>query len=139
MTSAADEMRAVGAQLRALREARGLGLGWLATDAGLSKAYLSEIETGAGNPTLDALSRVAEALSVPLGQLFGVEATPVPSPAPLSAGLRQLVRERKARGKPLAPEAVAWLAAAPFRGADGPATRDDFARVHRALLLDPDG
>ena len=99
--------------------------------AGLSKAYLSELETSGGNPTLDVLTRIASALDVPLGHLFGVEATATTAPMPV--GLRQLVRERKARGTPLAPEQIAWLARAPWRG-DREPTRDDFARVRRALV-----
>jgi transcriptional regulator with XRE-family HTH domain len=52
----------VGRRLRALRAASGRTVAAVATDAGLSVPYVANLENGRGNPTMDALSRIAEAL-----------------------------------------------------------------------------
>src|SRR5215472_9838338 len=57
--------------VRAHRESRGLSLGALAQKAGVSKTSLSKIEAGQGNPSLEVLNRIANALDVPVGTLFG--------------------------------------------------------------------
>jgi transcriptional regulator with XRE-family HTH domain len=41
--------------------------------AGISKTSLSKIEAGQGNPSLEVLNRIAKALNVPVGSLFGEE------------------------------------------------------------------
>jgi len=45
----------------------------LAERAGISAQYVSNIERGKENPTLDLLLRLAEALRVSLGQMWDVE------------------------------------------------------------------
>src|SRR6266581_2713125 len=62
--------------VRAHRESRGLSLGNLAEKAGISKTSLSKIESGLGNPSLEVLCRIAQALNVPIGTLFGEDAQP---------------------------------------------------------------
>jgi transcriptional regulator with XRE-family HTH domain len=62
--------------VRAHRESRGFSLGALAEKAGISKTSLSKIEAGQGNPSLDVLCRIASALHVPVGTLFGEESRP---------------------------------------------------------------
>jgi transcriptional regulator with XRE-family HTH domain len=52
----------VGQRLRALRAASGRTVAAVATDAGLSVPYVANLENGRGNPTMDALSRIAAAL-----------------------------------------------------------------------------
>ena len=60
---------AVGARIRALRTERGLSLSSLASEAGIGKGSLSELETGRRNPTLDTLYALAGPLGVPLASL----------------------------------------------------------------------
>ncbi len=60
----------VGEKLRALRKARGLSLQQVADAAGLSKAFVSQIESGTANPSLASLKRVGSALDLPLAALF---------------------------------------------------------------------
>ena len=60
---------AVAANVRALRNARGLSLGELADASGTGKATLSRIEAGQANPTVETLFALADALGVPLGAL----------------------------------------------------------------------
>lgn len=62
--------------VRAHRESRGFSLGTLSQMAGISKTSLSKIETGQGNPSLEVLNRIANALNVPVGALFGEEKLP---------------------------------------------------------------
>lgn len=54
----------VGREVRAHREAHGLSLSAAAARAGVSKTILATIEAGAGNPSLETLSRIARALDV---------------------------------------------------------------------------
>ncbi|HEX8868613.1 MAG TPA: helix-turn-helix transcriptional regulator [Lentzea sp.] len=52
----------LGQQLRALRMAANRTLLSVATEAGLSVPYVANLENGRGNPTLDAVRRLASAL-----------------------------------------------------------------------------
>ncbi len=60
----------VGAAVGRHRAARGLSLGDLARESGLSRTILARIESGTGNPSLDTLWRISRALDVPLGDLL---------------------------------------------------------------------
>lgn len=62
--------------VRAHRESRGFSLGTLSQMAGISKTSLSKIEAGQGNPSLEVLNRIANALNVPVGDLFGEQKHP---------------------------------------------------------------
>jgi transcriptional regulator with XRE-family HTH domain len=56
---------------RALREAKGLSRRAVETHAGLSSAYLAQLESGRlRNPTADARARLADALGVPVSVAF---------------------------------------------------------------------
>jgi transcriptional regulator with XRE-family HTH domain len=59
----------LGANLRQLREARGLTQEQMARLAGLPRATWGHLETGAANPTLAVLDKAATALQVPLEEL----------------------------------------------------------------------
>ncbi|WP_067027440.1 helix-turn-helix domain-containing protein [Streptomyces dysideae] len=59
----------VARNVRLLREQRGLSLAELARQAGLAKQTLSNLEQGAGNPTVDTLFSIATALGVPVTRL----------------------------------------------------------------------
>lgn len=54
----------IGAVVRQLREATGLSQEELAEQAGLHRTYISLVERGRRNITVDALSQIAEALDV---------------------------------------------------------------------------
>lgn len=56
------DRRELGQRLRSLRAASGRTVASVATDAGLSVPYVANLENGRGNPTMDALSRLARAL-----------------------------------------------------------------------------
>lgn len=90
--------RALGPRLRALRAASGRTVATVATDAGLSVPYVANLENGRGNPTLDALDRLASALDTRLTVDFapGGEASAEPPPA-LPASLVRLSRSTRFR------------------------------------------
>jgi transcriptional regulator with XRE-family HTH domain len=56
--------------LRRLRAQRGLSLAALAERSGVAKATLTKLEAGRGNPTIDTLYAVADALGASLGDLL---------------------------------------------------------------------
>ncbi|HWH06041.1 MAG TPA: helix-turn-helix domain-containing protein [Gaiellaceae bacterium] len=72
--------------VRAQRQARGFSLGELARRSGVSKASLSNLEAGGGNPSLETLWRIAGALSVPLGELLGEDEPPATLLIPAGVG-----------------------------------------------------
>jgi transcriptional regulator with XRE-family HTH domain len=59
----------LGANVRQLREARGLTQEQMARLAGIPRATWGHVESGAGNPTLSVLDRIATALQVPIEEL----------------------------------------------------------------------
>jgi len=61
----------IAANLRALRAARALSTVTLAKLSGVARATLAKIEAGDGNPTIDTLYALADALGVALGDLIG--------------------------------------------------------------------
>lgn len=77
--------------LRRVRVAQGLSQERLAADAGVDRAYLGGLERQAENPTVDLLDKVAEALAVPLGELFVAPAEGATAPEPLRGGRRRIL------------------------------------------------
>jgi transcriptional regulator with XRE-family HTH domain len=61
----------IGPRLRGMRLARDMTLDVLATSAGLHKAYLSRLERGLKAPSIATVLRLADALDVPVAELFG--------------------------------------------------------------------
>lgn len=75
--------------IRRLRVARDLSSEALAADAGIDRAYMSEIERGLANPTIDMLERIAVVLSVDVGEFFIRPDPDEQPPKPLRAGRRK--------------------------------------------------
>lgn len=69
MAHAVNPRKIVGGNIRACRTNAGLTLEVLAEKADLSWPYLSEIERGRENISLDKLARLAQALNVTLSKL----------------------------------------------------------------------
>lgn len=61
----------LGLRVRACRDSLGWSLRELATASGVSRAYLGEIESGVGNPTLLIVIQIATALRVDVAELTG--------------------------------------------------------------------
>ena len=68
--------RRIGDAVRTHRTARGWSLTELGRASGLSKTILARIERGDGNPSVETLWRIAQALRVPLGALLTPSARP---------------------------------------------------------------
>ncbi len=64
----------VGRRVRELRVRRGMVIEDLARKCGLSKPYISQVETGKASPSLQTVQKLAQALGVPLTYLFLEEA-----------------------------------------------------------------
>jgi len=66
---------AFGAHIRALRLSQRLSQEEVAHRAGIHVTYLSGIERGKRNPALKNLRRIAQALDVPIMELFAFDAS----------------------------------------------------------------
>ena len=62
--------QALARSLKRRRLERAISLSELARRAGVSKATLSSLERGTGNPSVDTVWALANALNVPFGDLF---------------------------------------------------------------------
>ena len=68
-----DNKSLLGKRIRELRKNQGISQEQLAERAGISSQYVSNIERGKDNPTLDLLLGLADALKVSLGQMCDFE------------------------------------------------------------------
>lgn len=82
----------IAAALRREREGAGLSLTELARRAGIAKSTLSQLEAGAGNPSVETLWALGVALGVPFSRL--VE-PPTPPVRVIRAGEGQRVRAER--------------------------------------------
>lgn len=71
MKKADPILRAFGFSLKRLREAKHLTQEELAEKAGIDRTYLSDTERGSRNIGVKNVVRLANALGVPTGELFG--------------------------------------------------------------------
>lgn len=65
-----DTVKAIAANVRRLRAARGLSAAGLARASGVARATLAELEAGRGNPTVETLYGLASVFGVPLADLL---------------------------------------------------------------------
>ncbi|WP_040164979.1 helix-turn-helix domain-containing protein [Microbacterium gorillae] len=71
-----DDLRTrIAERLRSERESRGLAVSELARRAGISKATVSQLESGTANPTVETLWAIGDALGVPFSTLVEAPAT----------------------------------------------------------------
>jgi transcriptional regulator with XRE-family HTH domain len=68
--SRAARLRALGAEIRALRRGRDLSTVALARACGVSPSLISQVERGLTAPSLEVLWAIARALDVPIGTFF---------------------------------------------------------------------
>ena len=145
--------KGLGVRLRAHRTARGLTLAQVAEQAGLSLPYVSNLERGRGNPTLDALRALAAALKLPVTELLGeeesgedfdpVELALAEAPASLRAFVRsdrfgsvveRLAAEQSVTTEEMAKRLMVGMASAPRRSTGEP-TAEDWRRLLDAYSL----
>jgi transcriptional regulator with XRE-family HTH domain len=72
----------IGQRLRTLREQESLSQGDIEERTGLLRCYISRVENGHTTPSLETLERLAEALEMPLYELFFEGENPPPRSAP---------------------------------------------------------
>jgi len=63
----------IGTTIRAFRLQKGLSQGDIEKKTGLLRCYLSRVENGHTVPSLDTLSKIAQALDLPIAQFFADE------------------------------------------------------------------
>ena len=126
----------IGESISNYRQLRGLTLPQLATRAGVSKAFLWEIESGnSKRPGAETLWKIAEALGVTIADLMGKKPpeNAVTSVQPeVNEGLRAFINERKRLGSPLEPEEIESLSLVQLKGGR-PATKEQWALVYGIL------
>jgi len=96
----------LAANVRRLREARGLSQLQMATLSGLPRPTWASLESGSANPTLAVLSRAAAALQVSIEELIGPPRT---AARLFAAGEIRAKRRQGAILRPLLPEAIPGL------------------------------
>jgi transcriptional regulator with XRE-family HTH domain len=62
--------RVFGQRIARLRHAAGISQEAFADRCGFARSYMSRIERGKANPSLDAIETLADGLRVPVRQLF---------------------------------------------------------------------
>lgn len=143
------ETSELGRRLRARRTAAGRTIASVAVQAGLSVPYIANLENGRGNPTLAALSRLAEALDAGLqveladARGTGEAAAPVPVPGSLAQFARvprfgrEAERLASRAGQPVLQMRERMLAAMASLGAvsRGPFCELDWHRVLDVIVL----
>ena len=70
------QTKTLGADLRALRKARGLTLSDLAEILGRSVGWLSQVERGKSDPSITDLRHISKALDISVSSLFRQDAVP---------------------------------------------------------------
>lgn len=90
------ESRTLGADLRALRKARGLTLQGLAEALGRSVGWLSQVERDLSQPSINDLRLIARALDVSVSSLFRVQAAPEEAGHIVRQGARRPIGSREA-------------------------------------------
>lgn len=76
MNSQAPQSATLGADIRALRKARGLTLSEIAARLGRSVGWLSQVERDMSDPSISDLRQIATCLGVPMSMLFAHSAAP---------------------------------------------------------------
>ncbi len=83
-----DGRTRVAWNLRRIRVERGLSQEALAVDADVDRTYVSGIERGSFNPTVDLLDRLARALTVDIVDLLTSPDVSEGAPKPMRSGRR---------------------------------------------------
>lgn len=118
-----------GARLRAFREQRGLTLTALADETGLSKGYLSSLETKhqPRRPSAEVLYALAQALGVTMSDLMGRKLLAQAAPQDVPPSLQKFAEEED-----LTEADVAMLASIRFRG-EQPATPARWRYIYQSI------
>jgi transcriptional regulator with XRE-family HTH domain len=130
--SVGQDVERAAVRIRAERERAGLSLAQLSALSGISKAHLVRLEKGVGNPSLEILGRIAEALEVTVADLLGspkLAFTPMEA-AEVPASLRAFADEAG-----LSKTEVQTLASIRFRGEEAPRSAARWRFIYDSLKL----
>jgi transcriptional regulator with XRE-family HTH domain len=123
-------------RIRTLREAKGLSLEDLASNAKISKTYLWELERdteGVKNPSAAVLLRIATALSTTIADLMSLPSVRVESAdVEIPPSLREFQERMKLMGTALTDDDLRDLAVMKFRGGQ-PQTADQWHSLYFAF------
>lgn len=120
-----------GDRLRREREKAGLSLSQLSAATGVSKPYLVRLENEPGNPSLQLIARLADALDVTAADLVGGPRYSVADgELTVSPLLRALADEDS-----LSSAEIRTLASIRFRKGDQPRTVERWRYIHDSLRL----
>lgn len=124
----------IGENIKKYREMQGLTQPDLAKKAGMSKAFLWEIENGnSKRPGAEVLYRIAEVLGVTIAHLLGKAPESAETVEPeMNAGLKAFVAERKRQGQALDAEEIRSLAYVQLRGGR-PQKKEQWALIYGML------
>ncbi len=86
-----DRKQLLGRRIKELRKAKKLSQEDLAERAGISTPYVSQIERGKENPTLDLLFKLTDALKVSLSEMCDFESEGM-SQKQIEQAIRELLR-----------------------------------------------
>ena len=144
----------LGDRIRARRVGRGMTLAAVSESAGLSLPYVSNLERGRGNPTLEALQAIARALDMPLSELVadreehvGGDLVLAQAPASLlqfarsprfQSAVQRLASEHSCSAEDMRQRLLVGMVSAPRRGSGDP-TEEDWRRlldVYTVILAD---
>jgi transcriptional regulator with XRE-family HTH domain len=75
--------------VRRIRVLRGISSERLAAESGVDRSYVSRLERGVANPSVDVLERLARVLEVEMSELFAVPEPHEERPEPLPGGRRR--------------------------------------------------
>ena len=65
-----SEIQRFAKNMKKLREAKNMSQGDIHRATGIDRAYISNLEAGKQNPTLETIAKIAEALNVGTGELL---------------------------------------------------------------------
>jgi transcriptional regulator with XRE-family HTH domain len=121
----------IGRRVREEREKAGLSLARLADASGLTKAYLVRLENQGGNPSVEVISQIAEALDLTAADFLGGPVIRfVGDESEVSPSLRAFADQSK-----LSSSDVTMLASIRWRDQQPPQTVERWQYVYRSLLM----
>jgi transcriptional regulator with XRE-family HTH domain len=125
------DSEAIGRRVREEREKAGLSLAQLADASGLTKAYLVRLENQGGNPSVEVIAQIAEALDLTAADLLGGPVIRfVGDESEVSPSLRAFADEAQ-----LSSTDVTMLASIRWRDERPPQTAERWRYVYRSLLM----
>jgi transcriptional regulator with XRE-family HTH domain len=130
----AFDQELIGKRVREERGKAGLSLAQLAAAAGVTKTYLVRLEKQTGNPSVEIVAQIADALDLTVADLLGSPVIRyVGDDADIPSSLRAFAEEAN-----LSTPDVTMLASIRWRDNDRPTTSERWRYVHQSLVMSRD-